>query len=59
MRASFIRYCRRGRGDIEYRDSYFWDEERLKWGQYAPVEDRSRVFYSMGEMWIKYQFKQP
>ena len=57
LRGSFIRYCRHGTGDIYDRECYFWDEDKLKWGQYAPVEDRSRVYHTMGEMWIKYKSK--
>ena len=55
MRSSFIRFCRHGVGDVYDRQAHFWDEKRKEWGEYAPVEDRSRVFNTMGEMWYKYQ----
>ena len=55
MRSAFIRFCRHGVGNVYDRQAHFWDEERSKWGEYAPVEDRSRVFNTMGEMWEKYQ----
>ena len=57
MRSSFIRFCRHGAGDIYDRQAYFWDEERLQWGAYAPVEDRSRIFRTMSEMWEIYNTK--
>ena len=55
MRSAFIRFCRHGAGDIYDRQGHFWDEKKLKWGEYAPVEDRSRVYNTMGEMWEKHQ----
>ena len=55
MRSAFIRFCRHGVGDYYERKAHFWDEARSQWGEYAPVEDRSRVFNTMGEMWKKYQ----
>lgn len=54
-RGAFIRFCRRGIGFDS--QGYFWDEDRLKWGQYAPVEDRSRVFKTMEQMWEDYLIK--
>ena len=55
VRSAFIRFCRHGAGDLFDRQAHFWDEERSKWGEYAPVEDRSRVFNTMSEMWDKYK----
>lgn len=55
LRSSFIRFCRNGVGDIYDREAYFWNEEKLKFGQYAPIEDRSRVYKTIGEMWKIYQ----
>ena len=55
MRSSFIRFCKHGAGNYYDKQAYFWDEKRIKWGQYAPVEDRSRVFNTMYEMWVKYR----
>jgi len=54
-RSAFIRFCRRGKGDDYNRQGHFWDEQKLQWGEYAPVEDRSRVFNTMEKMWLKYQ----
>jgi hypothetical protein len=54
LRSAFIRFCRRGIGNDYDRQAHFWDESKLKWGEYAPVEDRSRVFNTMEEMWLKY-----
>lgn len=53
-RGAFIKFCRYGAGDIYDRQAYFWDESKLKWGAYAPVEDRSRVFKTMEQMWSIY-----
>lgn len=54
LRGPLIRFCRHGVGDEYDRQGYFWDESRLKWGQYAPVEDRSRVYKTMEDMWKMY-----
>lgn len=51
-RSAFIRYCNRGIG--EDSEAFFWDNERKMWGMYAPVEDRSRVYRTMKDMWTRY-----
>ena len=51
MRSSFIRFCNRGVG--EFPQGHFW--RNCEWGEYAPVEDRSRVYRTMSDMWIMYQ----
>lgn len=51
IRGAFIRFCYRGIG--EDPRGYFW--RNGMWGEYAPVEERSRVYRTMSDMWTMFQ----
>lgn len=53
QRNSFIRFCR-GHWKNYYGRHCFWNQEKEQWGEYAPVEERSRCYYSMADMWEMY-----
>ncbi len=54
-RSSFIRFCNRGYGDYYERQGHFWNDEKKKFGEYAPVNERSRVYRSIESMWNMYK----